>query len=146
MTAPTTPTTSTARPAGALDGAAAEQRLRTVLRADVVVTAGFGLLAMAAPTDWFDAGWLPRAIGLVLVLVAVEVAVASRWIGARLRLAGLVTGELAAAWVVGSVVVLLLAGLPRTGALLLALSAAVTAGFAVAELAVVRRWHPAGRD
>lgn len=128
--------TTTTAPAVA---ATASERMRAVLLADAIVTGGFGLLAVGAPTAWFDAGWLPRAIGVVLLVVAAEVAVASRWSGSRLRLAGTVTGELAVAWVVAAVTVLLLVDLPRTGALLLELSALVTAGFAVAELRLVRR-------
>jgi hypothetical protein len=113
--------------------------MRTVLRADAVVTAGFGAFALLGPASWFDAGWLPRAVGAVLLLVALEVGLASRYDGDRLRLAGAVTGELAAAWVVASVAVLLLVDLPTTGAVLVEVSAAVTAVFAVLELRLVRR-------
>ena len=113
--------------------------MRAVLRADAVVTGVFGALALLAPTAWFDAGWLPRAVGAALLLVAVEVGLLSRSEGPRLRLVGTVTGELAAAWVVASVVVLLLVDLPTTGAVLVEVSAAVTAVFAVLELRLARR-------
>jgi hypothetical protein len=116
-----------------------EASMRTVLRADAVVTGAVGLLALLAPSVWFDAAWLPRAVGAVLLLVALEVGLASRYDGKRLRLAGAVTGELAAAWVVASVAVLLLVDLPTTGALLVEAVAAVTAVFAVLELRLARR-------
>ena len=113
--------------------------MRTVLRADAVVTGLFGALALLGPASWFDAGWLPRAVGAVLLLVAVEVGLASRYDGRRLRLAGAVTGELAVAWVVASLAVLLLVDLPTPGAVLVEVSAAVTAVFAVLELRLARR-------
>lgn len=113
--------------------------LRTVLRADAVATGAVGLLALLAPTAWFDAGWLPRAIGVVLLVVAAEIAVMSRYDGKRLRLLGSVTAELAIAWVVASVAVLVLADLPTTGALLIEAVAAMTAVFAVLELRLLRR-------
>ena len=117
----------------------AEASMRAVLRADAVVTGAVGVLALLAPSAWFDAGWLPRAIGAVLLLVALEVGLASRYDGKRLRLAGAVTGELAAAWVVASVAVLLLVDLPTTGAVVVELVAVATAVFAVLELRLARR-------
>jgi hypothetical protein len=112
--------------------------MRRVLLADACVTAAFGAVALLAPTAWFDAGWLPRAIGFVLLVVAVEVGLASRWSGRRLRLAGTVTGELAIAWVIGALAVAVLEDLPTTGAVLLEVSAAVTVVFAVLELRLAR--------
>ncbi len=117
----------------------AEESLRTVLRVDAAVTGAVGLLALFAPTAWFDAGWLPRAVGVVLLIVAIEVALFARSDGRRLRLTGTVTGELAAAWVVASIAVLALVELPTTGALVIEGVAAVTAVFAVLELRLVRR-------
>lgn len=127
-------TTLTAIPARTTD-----ESLRTVLRVDAAVTGGVGLLALVSPTAWFDAGWLPRAVGVVLLIVAIEVALFARSDGRRLRLAGTVTGELAVAWVVASIAVLVLRDLPTTGALLIEAVAAVTAVFAFLELRLVRR-------
>lgn len=120
-------------------GAGPEATMRRVLLADAVVTAAFGALALLAPTSWFDAAWVPRAVGAVLLVVAVEVGLASRWSGRRLLLAGTVTGELAAAWVVGALAVVALVDLPTTGAVLLEVSAAATVVFAVLELRLARR-------
>lgn len=128
-------TAQTALPRTTSHAAASMQR---VLAADAAVTAGFGLVAVLGPTAWFDAGWLPRVVGAVLLVVAVEVALASRWSGHRLRLAGTVTGELAIAWVVGALAVVFLVDLPTAGVLLLEVSAAVTAVFAVLEMRLAR--------
>ena len=123
-------------PTGAPTGPAAS--MRRVLLADAIVTAGFGALALLAPTSWFDASWLPRAVGAVLLVVALEVGLASRWSGRRLQLAGTVTGELAVAWVVSALAVAVLVDLPTAGAVLLEASAAVTAVFAALELRLAR--------
>ena len=117
-----------------------EDRLRTVLRADAVVTGAVGLFGLlGSPTLYGDVpGWLPRAVGAVLLLVAVDLALASRWSGGRLRLAGTVCAELALAWVVATVAVLALVDLPLAGTEVLLLVGAATLGFAVLELRLVR--------
>lgn len=130
--------TATTAHAPSVTSTSASASMRRVLLADAVVTAGFGAVALLAPTSWFDAGWLPRAIGAVLLVVAVEVGLASRWSGRRLRLAGTVTGELAIAWVIGALAVAVLVDLPTTGAVVLEVSAAVTVVFAVLELRLAR--------
>ena len=120
--------------------ATTEDRLRTVLRADAVVTGGVGLFGLlGSPSMYGDVpGWLPRAVGALLLLVAVDLAIASRWSGNRLRLAGTVCAELALAWVVGTVAVLLLVDLPAAGTEVLLLVGAATLVFAVLELRLVR--------
>ena len=117
-----------------------EDRLRTVLRADAVVTGAVGLLALVGPTSIYgDApGWLPRVVGAVLLVVAVDLVVAARWSGSRLRMAGLVCGELALAWVVATVGVLALVDLPWAGREVLLVAGLATLGFAIAELRLVR--------
>jgi hypothetical protein len=117
-----------------------EDRLRTVLRADAAVTGAVGLFGLLGPTSTYGdiAGWLPRTIGAVLLVVAVDLLVAARLSGSRLRLAGTVTAELALAWVVATVAVLALVDLPFAGREVLALVGLATLGFAIAELRLVR--------
>ena len=117
-----------------------EDRLRTVLRADAVVTGLVGLLGLVgSPSMYGDVpGWLPRAVGAVLLLVAADLAIVSRWSGRRLRLAGTVCAELALAWVVATVAVLALVDLPASGTEVLLLVGAATLVFAVLELRLVR--------
>ena len=119
----------------------AADRLRTVLRADALVTGGVGLLALLGPTSPYGdtAGWLVRAVGAVLLVVAAELLIASRWDGARLRLAGTVFGELALAWVVATVAVLALVDLPTSGREILAVVGLATLAFGVTELRLARR-------
>src|SRR6476661_5836370 len=117
-----------------------EDRLRTVLRADAAVTGAVGLFGLLGPTSTYgDApGWLPRVVGAVLLAVAVDLVLAARLSGSRLRLAGTVTAELALAWVVATVAVLALVDLPSAGREVLAIVGAATLGFAIAELRLVR--------
>jgi hypothetical protein len=118
----------------------AEDRLRTVLRADAAVTAVAGLFALLGPTSTYGdvPGWLPRTVGVVLLAVAAGLAVVARLSGSRLRLAGLVAAELAVGWVVATVAVLALVELPAEGREVLALMGLATVGFAIAELRLVR--------
>lgn len=117
-----------------------EDRLRSVLRADAVVTGAVGLFGLlGSPSLYGDvAGWLPRAVGAVLLLVAVDLAIASRWSGRRLRLAGIVCAELALAWVVATAVVLAVVDIPTAGTEVLLLVGAATLVFAILELRLVR--------
>lgn len=117
-----------------------ESRMQRLLRLDAVATAGAGVLALALPTPVFGdvPALLPRAVGAVLLVVAADVALASRWSGRRLRLATAVGGGLASAWVVATAVVLAVHDLPFVGALVLVGVGLPTAGFAVAELRAVR--------
>ena len=117
-----------------------EDRLRTVLRLDAAVTGAVGLFGLLGPTSTYGdvAGWLPRTIGAVLVVVAIDLLLAARLTGSRLRLAGLVTAELAFAWVVATVAVLALVDLPFAGREVLAIVGLATLGFGLAELRLVR--------
>jgi hypothetical protein len=117
-----------------------EDRLRTTLRLDAVVTGAVGLLGLVGPTSWYGdvPGWLPRAVGILLLVVGLDLAIASRWSGRRLLLAGTVCAELALAWVAATVVVLLLVDLPAAGTAVLLLVGAATLAFGVIELRVVR--------
>ena len=124
-----------------------EDRLRNVLRADAVVTALAGLFALLGPTSIYGdvPGWLPRTIGAVLLFVAGDLAIASRWSGNRLRLAGTVCAELALGWVVATVAVLLLVDVPLAGTEVLLLVGAATLVFAILELRLVRSLNAAIR-
>jgi hypothetical protein len=117
-----------------------EDRLRTVLRVDAAVTGAVGLFGLLGPTSTYGdvPGWLPRVVGAVLLAVAVDVLLAARLSGRRLRLAGTVTAELALAWVIATVAVLALVDLPFAGREVLAIVGAATLGFAIAELRLVR--------
>ena len=124
-----------------------EDRLRTVLRTDAVVTAAVGALALTGPTTWYGEtpGWLVRTVGLVLLVTALEIGLLSRTTGRRLRLVGTVLAELAFLWVAGSVAVLALVDLEGTGQEVVALVAAATLGFGLAESALVRALPRADR-
>jgi hypothetical protein len=117
-----------------------EDRLRTVLRADAAVTGAVGLFALLGPTSTYGdvPGWLPRALGVVFLALAVDFVLAARLSGSKLRLAGLVTGELALGWVVATIAILAFVDLPGSGREVLALVGLATLGFAIAELRLVR--------
>ena len=114
--------------------------LQRLLRLDAGATGLAGLVALLAPTStWGDVpGLLPRAVGVVLLVVAADLLLASRWTGRRLRLATTVCAELALAWVAATVAVLVLHDLPLLGVDLLFVVGLVTLGFAVAELRALR--------
>lgn len=119
-----------------------EHRLRTVLIEDAAATAavGLGVLLAAAPLAEQLPGstTLMRVLGVVLVLVGADIAVASRWSGRRLALAGTVVGELALAWALGSAIVVAVARPDAAVTTALLVVAAVTAVFGVVELRLVR--------
>ena len=117
-----------------------EDRLRTVLRADAAVTGAVGLFALLGPTSTYGdvPGWLPRTLGVVFLALAVDFVLAARLSGSKLRLAGLITGELALGWVVATIAILALVDLPGSGREVLAVVGLATLGFAVAELRLVR--------
>lgn len=119
----------------------ADSGLQRLLRWDAVATGLAGLVAVAAPAStWGDVpGWLPRAVGVVLLVVAADLAVASRWTGRRLRIATTVCAELALAWVAATVAVLVLHDTPPLGTELLAVVGLVTLAFGVSELRALRR-------
>jgi predicted acyltransferase len=119
-----------------------ESRLRNVLREDALVTAAVGVGVVLAATPLADqlpgSTTVMRVLGIALVLVAADIALASRWSGRRLALAGTVVGELALAWAVLSTVVV---AIWRPGAAVSAavlVVAAVTLAFGVTELKLVR--------
>ena len=116
-----------------------EDRLRTVLRADAVITAGVGLLGLLGPSWYGGPSWVARAVGAALVLVAIEVALSARASGSRLRLTGVVVAEAAFAWVVGALLVADLVDMSGTGREVLVLTALVTLGFGIAETRLARR-------
>lgn len=116
-------------------------RLRSVLRADAVVTAAVGAAAVLAAGPLAEQVGTPtvlRAVGVALVVVGADLALLARLSGRRLALAGSVVGELALAWVVGTAVVLALGLAEPAGAALLVGVAAVTAWFGVTELRLAR--------
>ena len=123
-----------------------DTRLRAVLRADAVVTGLVGavLAVDAGPVAGAVSGAVdvPRgavlATGVALVAVALDLLLAARWSGRRLRLAATVTAELAAAWVVGSAVLLAVSRPGAAGTALVVGVAAVTAGFATAYVRALR--------
>ena len=118
----------------------AQKSLAGVLRADAAVTAALGAVALLGPDVWGDApSWLPRVVGAVFVVAALDVALVSRWTGRRLRLAATVVGELALATAAASAVVLATADLPAAGAALVGLVGLLSAGFGVAELRLARQ-------
>src|SRR4051794_29548917 len=106
MTAVTTTTTATT-----------EDRLRTVMRVDALVTGAVGLFALLGPTSTYGDvdGWIPRALGLVFLVAALLVAVESRTTGRSLSTIGLLTADAAFAWTAASIAILLLVDLPAEG-------------------------------
>lgn len=116
-----------------------EDHLRGVLRADAVVTGAFGLLALAGPSWYGGPAWAARAVGAVLLVVALEVALLSRSQGRRLRLTGVVVAEAAFAWVVGALLAAGLVEMDTAGREVLLVSAVVTLGFGLAETRLARQ-------
>ena len=119
-----------------------EQRLRTALRADAVVTGDVGaatLLAAESLAEQIGTPTVLRVVGAVLLVAAVDVALVARLSGRRLALAGVVVGELALAWVAGTAVVVVLGLAEPVGAALLLGVAAVTAGFGVTHLRLAKQ-------
>lgn len=108
-----------------------DDRLRTVLRLDGVVTGLAGLLALASPLTWYGdtPGWLVRTVGVVLLITGVELALLSRARGRLLRVGVMITAELAFAWVAATIAVLALVDLPAQGVEVLTLVGLVTLGF-----------------
>jgi hypothetical protein len=117
----------------------AEDRLRGVLRLDAVVTGALGLLALVGPSWYGGPAWVARAVGAVLVVVALEVAMWSREGGDRLRLRGTVVADAAFAWVVTVLLAAWLVDMDAAGREVLVLTALATLGFGISETALVRR-------
>jgi hypothetical protein len=124
-----------------------QDRLRSILRADAVVTAGVGAAIVLAAEPLADQVGTPavlRVVGIALVVVGADLALLARLSGRRLALAGTVVGELALAWVLGTAVVLALGLAQPAGAALLVGLAAVTAWFGVTELKLARAVRSSG--
>lgn len=135
-TLPTPDATTTAA------AAADDAPLQRLLRQDAFATGAAGLLGLLLPTSTFGdvPAALPRVVGGVLLLVvAADLLLASRWSGRRLRLATAVTADLALAWVVATAVVLAVRDLPTSGVEVLSLVGLVPLGLGVAELRALRR-------
>ncbi|MDP9182034.1 MAG: hypothetical protein M3P04_04575 [Actinomycetota bacterium] len=119
--------------------ATVERRLRSVLRADAVVTAAVGLFGLVGPSWYGGPAWVARAAGAVLLLVGIEVGLMARSEGNRLRLTGVVVAELAFAWVVAVLIAAGLVDMDTAGREVLVLTAVVTLAFGVAETRLTRR-------
>ncbi|MDT7571329.1 MAG: hypothetical protein QOE05_1503 [Actinomycetota bacterium] len=118
----------------------AEDRLRSVLRLDAVVTGAAGLFALLGPGSTYGdvEGWIPRTLGALFVLAALVVAVESRTSGRTLRLIGTLTADAAFAWTVASIAILLLVDLPAKGEAVVALVGLATLLFGIVETRLVR--------
>ena len=120
--------------------AAAEDRLRTLYKVDAAVTAAVGALFLLAPDSAYGdlPGWFGKVTGAVLLVVAADLAVGSRWSGKRLRWSAVALGELALAWVLASGVVVALDVLPTASDVAAVAIAAVTAFFGISYLRLAR--------
>ena len=114
----------------------AESQLRRVLQVDAVVTGAVGLFGLLGPAWYAGPSWVGRAVGLVLLLVAVEVGVLSR--APRIALVGTVVAELAFAWVVGAVLAAAFLDMETAGREVLLATAVVTLAFGIIEMRLVR--------
>ena len=114
----------------------AASQLRRVLQVDAVVTGAVGLFGLLGPAWYAGPSWVARAVGAVLVLVAIEVGLMSR--SPRVALVGKVTAELAFAWVVGAVVVAAFFDMETAGREVLLATAVVTLAFGLVETRLVR--------
>ena len=130
--------TTTAIPAPAT--ATAEDRLRALYRVDAVATGAVGLLFLLTPASTYGdlPGWFVRTTGAVLLVVAADLAIGSRWTGKRLRWSAVALGELSLAWVVASGVVVALDLLPAASDVAVLAIAAVTAFFGISYLRLAR--------
>ena len=119
--------------------ASIEDRLRSVLRVDALVTGAVGVFGLLGPTSTYGdvPGWVPRTLGAGFLLFAVVLAVAIRG-DASPRLAGTITGEAALLSAVGAAIVLAVVDLPARGEVVVALVGLATLAFAITELRLVR--------
>ena len=113
--------------------------LRATYLADAAVTGAVGLLALESPADWYGApGWLVRAVGVVLLLTAVELVAMSRASGRVLKVGTTVFAELCFAWVAATVAVLALRDVPSEGVEVLGVAGLLTLGFGIAYVRLGR--------
>ena len=119
--------------------ATTEDRLRTVLRADALVTGAVGLFGLLGPTSTYGdvPGWLPRTLGAGFLLFAVVLAIAIRGDNSP-RIAGTITAEAALLWAAATVVIVALVDLPTRGEVVVALTGLGTLFFGITELRLIR--------
>jgi hypothetical protein len=119
--------------------ATTEDRLRTVLRVDALVTGAVGAFGLLGPTSTYGdvPGWLPRTLGAGFLLFAIVLAIAVRG-DASPRLAGTITAEAALVSAAAAAVVLAVVDLPTRGEVVVALVGLATLAFGVTELRLVR--------
>lgn len=117
-----------------------EDRLRTVLRIDSLIVGVAGLLLALSPSSWYGSmpSWLSHGAGALLAFSALDVGIASRWSGRALRLAALVTAELAFLWTALVVVAIEVFDVRGSGLEVLALGGLATLVFGVLETSLVR--------
>ena len=118
----------------------AEDRLRTVLRVDALVVGLAGVLLALSPSSEFGSmpSWLSHTAGALLAVSALDVGIASRWHGRALRLAALVTAELAFLWTALVVVAVEAFDVRGAGLEVLALGGLATLVFGILETSLVR--------
>jgi len=117
----------------------ASNRLRLVLRANATTSAAGGAIALVA-ASWvsrelgIDHVVLTRVLGAGLVLFALQVLMISRASEPRLLTESLFVSAGDAAWVIGSIVVILTGVLSSTGNLVIGLVALGVADFGATQL------------
>lgn len=114
-------------------------RLRTVLRLDALTCAASGVVCLAAagPLARLLQDSNPgavRAVGVVLLVVAVDLVLFARLRAKRLAAAAAVAAGVNVAWVVATAVVVAAGAFDPAGAVLAIVVAAVVAAFAQQEL------------
>lgn len=124
---------------------AGTSRLRTLLRADAALCAATGLVAAAAAAPVADllgpdvSTTVVRVVGIALVLYALDLAVTSRLADRWQRPAALGAGAGNVAWVLATVVLVVLGSFSTTGALVALGVAAVVGELGVLQLRAARR-------
>ena len=117
-----------------------EDRLRTLLRVDGVVTALVGVFGLLGPTSAYGAGpsWVPRALGAGFLLAGVIVFIEARSTGRTLGLIGTLTADAAFAWTIASVALLAFVDMTGRGESIVALVGLATLAFGITETMLVR--------
>lgn len=120
--------------------ATTEDRLRTVLRVDALVTGAVGVFGLLGPSSTYGdvPAWVPRTLGAGFLLFALVLAIAVRG-DASPRLAGTITAEAALFSAAAAAAVLALVELPTRGELVVALVGLATLAFGLTELRLVSR-------